>query len=369
MKLTTKRADGRAPAARSSRSWRGARSTAPSAWSRARAAASAAIRPSRSWPRSGASWPRVAARSRCSARPSTPTVVISRRPPTSPSCSQRVNDVAGLQRIRFTTSNPYNLTPKLIRAMRDVPKVCEYFHLPLQSGSDRVLERMNRGYTRAQYLALIDALREAEPDDGLLHGHHRGVPRRDRGRLRGDAAVAEQVGYDNVFVFRYSRRPGTPAADMPEQVPEPVKAERNAPHPRGDRAERRGREPAPAGAHGRGAGRRRVAQERRRAVRTHALQSGRELRRDRAGSPSATSSTSASPTSCRTACEARWQRRRRPYACRDEGPRTGPRSRLQHADHHPARRGGQALVADLGRASSRPTPSRWSWRRSPPRAR
>src|SRR5512145_170376 len=75
----------------------------------------------------------------------------------------RVNDVAGIARIRFTTSNPYNLTPKLIRAMRDVPKVCEYFHLPLQSGADRVLERMNRGYTRARYLELVEALRETEP--------------------------------------------------------------------------------------------------------------------------------------------------------------------------------------------------------------
>src|SRR5688572_1205508 len=75
----------------------------------------------------------------------------------------RVNDIEGLARIRFTTSNPYNLTPKLIRAMREVPKVCEWFHLPLQSGSDRVLERMNRGYTTARYLELVDALRQAEP--------------------------------------------------------------------------------------------------------------------------------------------------------------------------------------------------------------
>src|SRR5213593_5296630 len=75
-----------------------------------------------------------------------------------------VNDVDGIARIRFTTSNPYNLTPKLIRAMRDVPKVCEYFHLPLQSGSNRVLERMNRGYTRERYLELVAEIRDAVPE-------------------------------------------------------------------------------------------------------------------------------------------------------------------------------------------------------------
>src|SRR5439155_998095 len=77
---------------------------------------------------------------------------------------ERVNDVTGLERIRFTTSNPYNLTPRLIRALRDVPKVCEYFHLPLQSGSNRVLERMNRGYTRERYLELVREIRDAVPE-------------------------------------------------------------------------------------------------------------------------------------------------------------------------------------------------------------
>ena len=154
--------------------------------------------------------------------------MISRRPTDLAELFQRVNDVPDLQRIRFTTSNPYNLTPKLIRAMRDVPKVCEYFHLPLQSGSDRVLERMNRGYTRAQYLALIDALREAEPAMAFSTDIIVGFPGETEADFEETLSVAEQVGYDNAFVFRYSRRPGTPAADMAEQVPEPVKAERNA---------------------------------------------------------------------------------------------------------------------------------------------
>src|SRR5216117_2536094 len=77
---------------------------------------------------------------------------------------ERVNDVTGIERIRFTTSNPYNLTPRLVGALRDVPKVCEYFHLPLPSGSDRVLLRMNRGYTRARYLELVGEIRDAVPE-------------------------------------------------------------------------------------------------------------------------------------------------------------------------------------------------------------
>jgi tRNA-2-methylthio-N6-dimethylallyladenosine synthase len=139
----------------------------------------------------------------------------------------RVNDVNGLERIRFTTSNPYNLTPKLIRAMREVPKVCEWFHLPLQSGSDRVLERMNRGYTRARYLELVDALREAEPAMAFSTDVIVGFPGETEADVATTLEVVERVAYDNVFVFRYSPRPGTPAAAMPEQVPDDVKADRN----------------------------------------------------------------------------------------------------------------------------------------------
>src|SRR5262249_56181920 len=76
---------------------------------------------------------------------------------------ERVDGVDGIERIRFTTSNPYNLTSRLIRAIRDVPKVVEYLHLPVQSGSDRVLERMNRGYTRGRYLELIDEVKTTVP--------------------------------------------------------------------------------------------------------------------------------------------------------------------------------------------------------------
>jgi tRNA-2-methylthio-N6-dimethylallyladenosine synthase len=149
-------------------------------------------------------------------------------PPTDlPELLRHVNDIEGLARIRFTTSNPYNLTPRMIAAMRDVPKVCEWFHLPLQSGSDRVLERMNRGYTRARYLELIAALREAVLDIALSTDLIVGFPGETEEDFEATLAMVERVGYDNVFAFRYSRRPGTPAAEMSDQVPDAVKADRN----------------------------------------------------------------------------------------------------------------------------------------------
>jgi tRNA-2-methylthio-N6-dimethylallyladenosine synthase len=138
-----------------------------------------------------------------------------------------VNEVEGIARIRFTTSNPYNLTPRLIAAVRDVPKVCEWFHLPLQSGSDRILGAMNRGYTRARYLALIDDLRAAVPDISLSTDLIVGFPGETDEDFAATLAAVERVQYDNVFVFRYSPRPGTPAATMPNQIPAEVKAERN----------------------------------------------------------------------------------------------------------------------------------------------
>ncbi len=139
----------------------------------------------------------------------------------------RVSDVDGIERIRFTTSNPYNLTPTLIRALRDLPKVCEYFHLPLQSGSNRVLERMNRGYTREGYLALVDRLRAAVPEMAFSTDLIVGFPGETEADFAATLDMVERVGYDNVFAFRYSRRPGTPAAAMPAQVPDDLKASRN----------------------------------------------------------------------------------------------------------------------------------------------
>ena len=140
---------------------------------------------------------------------------------------EQVDAIAGIERIRFTTSNPYNLTRRLILAIRDVPKVVEYLHLPLQSGSDRILERMNRGYTRARYLELIAELKETVPGIALSTDLIVGFPGETEEDFARTVEAVEAVGYDNVFAFRYSRRPGTPAADMAEQIPDAVKAERN----------------------------------------------------------------------------------------------------------------------------------------------
>jgi len=136
---------------------------------------------------------------------------------------ERVNEIEGIERIRFTTSNPYNLTSRLIQAMRDLPKVVEYLHLPLQSGSDR----MHRGYTRARYLDLIAELVETVPDIALSTDLIVGFPGETEEDFEETVAVVERVRYDNVFAFRYSRRPGTPAAEMADQVPDEIKARRN----------------------------------------------------------------------------------------------------------------------------------------------
>jgi tRNA-2-methylthio-N6-dimethylallyladenosine synthase len=150
-------------------------------------------------------------------------------PPTDLACLlERVDAIEGIERIRFTTSNPYNLTSRLIRAIRDIPKVVEYLHLPLQSGSDCVLARMNRGYTRARYLELITEVRETVPDIALSTDLIVGFPGETDDDFAQTADMVARVGYDNVFAFRYSRRPGTPAATMPDQVPEELKARRNA---------------------------------------------------------------------------------------------------------------------------------------------
>ncbi len=141
---------------------------------------------------------------------------------------EAVAGVAGIERIRFTTSNPFNFTSRLVRAIRDVPQVCEWVHLPLQSGSDRVLARMNRGYTRARYLELVAELRETVPGVALSTDLIVGFPGETEEDFEQTLEMVERVGYDNVFAFRYSPRPGTPAAAMPDQVPPAVKAQRNA---------------------------------------------------------------------------------------------------------------------------------------------
>jgi tRNA-2-methylthio-N6-dimethylallyladenosine synthase len=138
-----------------------------------------------------------------------------------------VNEIDGIRRIRFVTSNPYNLTRRLIEALRDVPKVCEALHLPLQSGSNRILRLMNRGYTRERYLELVTELRETVPGLALTTDLIVGFPGETEADFEDTVDMVERVAYEGLFAFRYSRRPGTPAALMPDQVPDEVKADRN----------------------------------------------------------------------------------------------------------------------------------------------
>lgn len=139
---------------------------------------------------------------------------------------ERVADVDGIERIRFVTSNPVNLTNRLIRAMAEINKVCEYLHLPCQSGSNRILNRMNRGYTREHYLGLIDELRDAVPGIALSTDTIVGFPGETEQDFQETLDLVSTVQYDNVFAFRYSQRPRTSAAKYPDQVPEEIKAQR-----------------------------------------------------------------------------------------------------------------------------------------------
>src|SRR3990170_1208997 len=114
----------------------------------------------------------------------------------------------------------------ILEEIRDVPKACEYLHLPLQSGSDRILERMNRGYTRARYLELIAELQETVPGLALSTDFIAGFPGETEADFEATVEMVERVGYDSLFAFRYSPRPRTAAAAFPDQVPEAHKGRR-----------------------------------------------------------------------------------------------------------------------------------------------
>ncbi|QIB70703.1 tRNA (N6-isopentenyl adenosine(37)-C2)-methylthiotransferase MiaB [Aminipila butyrica] len=137
-----------------------------------------------------------------------------------------LNDVEGLERIRFMTSHPKDLSDKLIQAFKDCSKLCNAIHLPVQSGSDRVLKRMNRKYTRADYLTLIEKLRLAAPHIAITTDLIVGFPGETEEDFQDTMDLVEQVRYDSAFTFIYSIRKGTPAEDYEDQVPEEVKHQR-----------------------------------------------------------------------------------------------------------------------------------------------
>lgn len=134
--------------------------------------------------------------------------------------------IDGLKRIRYTTSHPTDMNAALIRAHAEVPALMPYLHLPVQSGSDQILSRMNRRHDAAEYLAVIDELRAANPDIALSSDFIVGHPGETEEAFEQTLALVREVGYAQAYSFKYSPRPGTPAADAEDQVPEAVKSER-----------------------------------------------------------------------------------------------------------------------------------------------
>lgn len=132
---------------------------------------------------------------------------------------RRVNEIDGIGRIRFTTSHPKDLSSELIACFRDLPKLCEQIHLPFQSGSNRILKKMNRSYTREDYLEKVARLREVCPTVAITADVLVGFPGESQRDFEDTMDLIGRVQFDNLFSFRYSRRRGTAAADLPDQVP------------------------------------------------------------------------------------------------------------------------------------------------------
>ncbi len=134
--------------------------------------------------------------------------------------------VEGLKRIRFMTSHPKDLSDELIETMAESRKICHHLHLPLQSGSSRILKEMNRRYDKEKYLSLVEKIRKAIPDISLTTDIIVGFPGETEEDFEETLDVVEKAGYDTAFTFLYSKRTGTPAAKMENQVPEEVAKER-----------------------------------------------------------------------------------------------------------------------------------------------
>jgi tRNA-2-methylthio-N6-dimethylallyladenosine synthase len=141
---------------------------------------------------------------------------------------ERINAIPGLRRIRFTSPHPRGFKDDLIQAYGRLEKLCEYVHLPLQSGSDRILRAMNRPYTRDRYRQIVDDLRRVRPDMYFSTDVIVGFPGETEEDFAQTRDLFEACNYDMAYVFKYSLRSGTPAAALGDQVPDAVKEQRNA---------------------------------------------------------------------------------------------------------------------------------------------
>jgi tRNA-2-methylthio-N6-dimethylallyladenosine synthase len=135
-------------------------------------------------------------------------------------------DVEGLERVRFTSPHPRDFTSDVIAAMAETPNVCPQLHMPLQSGSDDVLRRMRRSYRSSRYLAILDEVRVAMPDAAISTDIIVGFPGETEEDFQATLDVVAKAQFAQAFTFQYSPRPGTPAADLPDQLPKPVVQER-----------------------------------------------------------------------------------------------------------------------------------------------
>lgn len=139
---------------------------------------------------------------------------------------QEIEKIEGLERIRFMTSHPKDLSDELIEVMAQSQKICKHLHLPVQSGSTRILEKMNRRYTKEHYLGLVEKIKAAVPDISLTTDIIVGFPGETEEDFQETLDVVRKVRYDSAFTFIYSKRTGTPAAVLEEQVPEEIVKDR-----------------------------------------------------------------------------------------------------------------------------------------------
>ena len=144
-----------------------------------------------------------------------------------PRLLEALNAIDGLARIRFTSAHPKGCTDELVRAYADFPKVCRHLHLPVQSGSDRVLKEMGRRYTRAEYLAAVAKLRAFDPEFAVTTDVIVGYPGETEADFEATRSLMEEAGFDNAFVFKYSPRPGTRSAALADDVPTEEKERRD----------------------------------------------------------------------------------------------------------------------------------------------
>ncbi len=139
---------------------------------------------------------------------------------------RRINEIEGLERVRFMTSHPKDLTEDVIMAIKECDKLCEQIHLPVQSGSDEILKKMNRHYDREKYISLIKKIKEEIPECSITTDIIVGFPGETEENFLDTLNLCKEVGYDSAFTFIYSRRNHTPADRMENQVPDDVKHER-----------------------------------------------------------------------------------------------------------------------------------------------